>query len=77
MKRHKNFHEPTPVERRLTHTEFMAEMKKGFEDCICYPTHLLPERIRNRKVDVAKCEQDYRNGYRVPTMSLAEIEERL
>lgn len=76
-KLHKNFHAPEPQVKRLTHAEFMAEMKKGLQDVICYPTHRLPSHIRNRKVNVVQCERDYLNGYRVPVMSLSEIEAKL
>lgn len=73
-----NFHAPEPkVNNRISTDELMEETKKAFQEMFCFPTHCLPERLRNRRVDVQKCEQDYLNGYRVPVMSIAEIEKRL
>ena len=69
----------TPLPGESIGAALCREFESAMRDAICFATHRLPVRLQNRKPvkSAERLDDDLQQGFRVPSMSLAEIESRL
>jgi len=68
-----------PLNGETIGAALFRELQNELRNAICFPTHRLPANIQNRKLKktVQELDDELEQGFRVPSMSLSEIQERI